>query len=239
MTNLLKGDFHLHTEYSVDCRSSLQDILLKAKKYGLDCLAVTDHDEIEGAIELERLSLLHGGPKIIIGEEVSSEEGHIIGLFIQEKIEPGLSVIETAGRIREQGGLVVAPHPFSRLAGKYALQSGLTDNPECFDIIEVANANNLLPSDDTKALKFAVEYNLPVNGGSDAHLADGIGRTHVELEKFNGPEEYLENLRTATIVSRKHPISYLVRATAEVMITLPDALSHSTKPNSAPRSSRL
>ena len=109
-TVTLKGDFHMHTSHSGDCDASPRDMVRGCRDVGLTCIAVTDHNTIRGALEVRELADF----TVIIGEEVKSSQGDIIGLFLEEEIPRGLSPAETVSRIKGQGGLVVVPHPGGR-----------------------------------------------------------------------------------------------------------------------------
>ncbi len=203
--NKIYGDFHLHTHYSFDTRTSLEQVIERAEKTGINCVAVTDHDTIEGALELRRIAPF----KVIIGEEISSSGGHILGLFLTKAIPPHLSVHETITRIHEQGGIAVAAHPFARIAGE-SLGQEFLDNIEHFDLVEVANSNNLFRSDDRKALFYAEKYGLGKISGSDSHLPCGIGSNVVEMDDFEGPKEFMKSLITARLYNSLHPPQYFL-----------------------------
>jgi len=204
-TTRVYGDFHLHTNYSFDTRTSLEQVIERATKAGINCVAVTDHDTIEGALELKQIAPF----KVIIGEEISSTGGHILGLFLKKAIPPHLSVHETIARIHEQGGVAVAAHPFARIAGA-SLGQEFIDNVKNFDLVEVANSNNFFRSDDRKALSYAENYGLGKISGSDSHLPCGIGSNIVEMDDFDGPEEFIRSLKTATLKNRLHPLQYFL-----------------------------
>ena len=107
---MLKADLHVHSEYSPDSESSLVDIIEHCTAKGINCIAITDHNEIAGAIELKNIAPF----TVIVGEEILSSSGEIIGLFLTEHIPAQLSAEETIRRIKDQGGLVLIPHPFDR-----------------------------------------------------------------------------------------------------------------------------
>lgn len=199
------GDFHLHTHYSFDTRTSLKEIIKKCEEKGINCVAVCDHDTIEGALELKRIAPF----KVIVGSEISSKDGHIIGLFLNKQIKHNQSAKDTIEQIHSQGGLAIAPHPFSSLAGA-SLQESFIKHAHLFDAVEVANSNNLLRLDDKKAFNFAKENNLLMIGGSDSHLPSGIGSNILEMDDFETPSEFLQSLKSAKIKNKLHPISYFL-----------------------------
>src|SRR5262249_51765782 len=109
---LIDADLHMHTSHSHDCATDPEALLDHCIAQGLGAVAATDHNEIGGALEAAAL----GKPiTVIVGEEVKTSQGEVIGLFLTEKIERGLTMAETIGQIQAQGGLVLMPHPFDRL----------------------------------------------------------------------------------------------------------------------------
>ncbi|HMV28934.1 MAG TPA: PHP domain-containing protein, partial [Anaerolineales bacterium] len=113
------ADLHLHTIYSYDGTATVPAVLRRAKEIGLNVIAITDHDEIAGALEGVKLAS-HYGVEVISGSEITTAEGDLLALNIREKIQPGLSLIETLLRVNEQGGVAVAAHP---MAGGMGMKS--------------------------------------------------------------------------------------------------------------------
>jgi len=203
---MIRGDYHIHSEYSFDCCSSLPDIINRCQQVGLNSIALTDHNTIEGALRLRDLAKF----QVIIGEEVSSMGGHIIGLFIEKHIPAGLSVKETVQAIKEQNGITIAPHPFSKIAGKDALGKDFLENISIFDCIEIRNSNNLYRPDDYKAEKIAKKYKLRAISGSDAHSLIGLGSNLIEMSSFEGPSDFLDSLEHSRLINRIHPSKYFI-----------------------------
>src|SRR5687767_13395971 len=108
----LRADFHSHSHYSRDSVINPRTFVETCERRGIDCIAVTDHNEIEGAFVIDKLARESGRLKVIVGEEVKTAEGEIIGLFLKEWVPRDLSPEETIRAIHEQGGLVVVPHPY-------------------------------------------------------------------------------------------------------------------------------
>ena len=184
---MFKADLHVHTCYSKDSVSSPEKIVQHCLDIGINCLAVTDHDTISGALELKRIAPF----TIIIGEEVLTSCGEIIGLFLTEEIPPHLSPEETVARIKAQGGLVCIPHPFDRFRPHSRLRrDSLEKIIADVDLIEVFNSRTLLRQDATRALQFAQSRGLPGTVGSDAHVVREIGRSFMELPEFNDAEQF-------------------------------------------------
>src|SRR5579883_263212 len=129
-------DLHLHTEYSPDCDTSLADIEAHCRERGLTGLCVTDHDTIEGALRLrDRAQSL----RVIIGEEVSTRDGDVIGWFLKEPVAPGMSALETMQAIHAQGGLVYVPHPFDKHRARREKGASLSALLPHIDALEIFN----------------------------------------------------------------------------------------------------
>ncbi len=196
---MIRADLHIHTCYSIDCFTSLEEIVERCLNIGIDCLAVADHNTIEGALKLSEMAPF----KVIVAEEVQTPAGEIMGLFLSERVPPGLSPQETISLIRSQGGLVAIPHPFGRsLFGK---DNTLTSAEilSQVDIIETFNSRTPFSSSIARARELAVEHGKPASAGSDAHTAQEIGRAYVEMADFDGPRDFLESLAGGTILGRK------------------------------------
>jgi predicted metal-dependent phosphoesterase TrpH len=200
-------DLHLHTEHSHDCAIPVPDLLDYAEHIGLGALAVTDHNVFGGAREAAELA--HDRALTVIpGEEVKTESGEVIGLFLQEEIPRGMSMADTVAAIREQAGVVYLPHPFDRL---HTIPDAPTLHrllPE-IDVFEVYNARLLFDGFNDEAVRFARKYNLVMGAGSDAHVLQGVGTGLVRMRAFETPEEFLISLASAEIVRRPKSLVYL------------------------------
>ena len=201
----------MHTDHSPDCATPVEVLLETAKERGLGAIAITDHNEISGALEAREIAERIGGIKVIVAEEVkTAHEGEVIGLFIEEKIERGLSLAETIAEIRRQGGLVYVPHPFDRLHSVPDYEH-LLKVVEEIDILEVFNPRVTLSAFNEEAVRFARKYWIVAGAGSDSHVAQGLGSVKIRLRDFDGPQEFLESMREADIV-RKHKNLVYVQA---------------------------
>jgi predicted metal-dependent phosphoesterase TrpH len=190
----LKTVIHVHTHYSPDSNLSPAELIAAAGREGIDCVAITDHDEIRGALEVQRA----GRVRVIVGQEVSTRDGHLIGLFLHERIPPGLSAEQTSERIRAQGGLVLAPHPFARLCS-HSLKRAAHRLVGRLDAVEVLNAQNPLAWEDARAARFARRHGLAAYVGADAHLRGRIGPAYQMMPHFEGPGGFLAALRSARL----------------------------------------
>src|SRR3954454_25045852 len=204
-------DLHMHTDHSPDCATPVEVLLETAKERGLGAIAITDHNEISGALAARALAEETGDVKVIVAEEVkTAEQGEVIGLFLEEKIPRGMTMAETIAAIRRQGGLVYVPHPFDRLHSVPDYEH-LLDMVEEIDILEVFNPRVALTAFNEEAERFAAKYRIVPGAGSDSHVAQGLGSVMIRVHDFEGPAEFLESMRDADIV-RKHKNLIYVQA---------------------------
>jgi predicted metal-dependent phosphoesterase TrpH/glycosyltransferase involved in cell wall biosynthesis len=201
---LIDVDLHMHTDHSYDCATPVEVLLAEARARGLGAVAVTDHNEISGALEARAKA---NGVKVIVGEEVKTkEQGEVIGLFIEEKIPRGMTLQETIAEIKRQGGIVYVPHPFDRMHSvpDYEHLLAVIDD---VDAIEVFNPRIAISEFNEEAVRFAAKYRIPAGAGSDAHVPQGLGSVRIRMRDFNGPDDFLESLRDADII--RNPASLL------------------------------
>ena len=201
---LIDVDLHMHTDHSYDCATPVEVLLAEARQRGLGAIAVTDHNEVSGALEARAKA---SGIKVIVGEEVkTAAQGEVIGLFIEERIPRGMTLEATIAEIRRQGGIVYVPHPFDRMHSvpDYAHLLAVLDE---IDAIEVFNPRVAISEFNEEAVRFAAKYRIPAGAGSDAHVPQGLGSVRIRMRDFSGPEEFLESLRDADIV--RNPASLL------------------------------
>jgi predicted metal-dependent phosphoesterase TrpH len=195
----IRMDLHTHTLYSHDSLLKLEHYVEACVRRGISCVAVTDHNEIDGAKRLQKMAPF----KVIVGEEIRTKDGEISGLFLKERIPPNLSAFETIRQIRRQGGLVYIPHPFAAGVFMRLKKNVLEAIVDEVDIIEGWNSRGLLRADDQRAQDFAVRHRLPFAAGSDAHSRFELGSAYVEMKDFKGKREMLRNLRQGILVGRK------------------------------------
>jgi predicted metal-dependent phosphoesterase TrpH len=188
---LLRVDLHLHSIFSHDGRTSLPALIERSRECGLDRIALTDHNTVEGALELARMA-----PELtIVGEEAKTREGEVIGLFITGRLAPYLAPEEVMDLIHEMGGLTYLPHPLDRhrahfrpervveLAGRIDIVE--TYNPWCDAAANAAAAG------------LAADLGKVAATGSDAHGALELGRSWMEIDDYADPADFLEKLRSA------------------------------------------
>jgi glycosyltransferase involved in cell wall biosynthesis len=205
---LIDVDLHMHTDHSDDCATPVEVLLASAREQGLGAIAVTDHNEISGALEAREKAAEYG-VKVIVAEEVkTASQGEVIGLFLRERIPRGLTLAETVAEIRRQGGLVYVPHPFDRMHAvpDYEHLLGIVQE---VDAIEVYNPRVAIGSFNEEAARFAAKYRIPAGAGSDAHVAQGLGSVRVRMRDFDSPPEFLEALRDAQILTKPSSLLYV------------------------------
>jgi predicted metal-dependent phosphoesterase TrpH len=204
-------DLHCHSAASFDSLARPADIVRVAAERGLTHLAITDHERLEGALEARR----HAPPglTVIIGEEISSVDGDILGLYLERAVPPGMSAAATIEAIHEQGGLAGLPHPFDSFRN-----SGLTGEREAalaelagrLDFVEAYNARVAFGDANERAADFAMRHGLPGVASSDAHSLLEVG---VACTIVTGPLQTPDQLRAALAQVTLMPghASYLVR----------------------------
>jgi predicted metal-dependent phosphoesterase TrpH len=214
---LIDVDLHMHTDHSGDCATPVEVLLDTAREQGLGAIAVTDHNEISGALEARAQAArigahppgAHPPVKVIVGEEVkTADQGEVIGLFLEEKIPRGLSLEETVAEIRRQGGLVYVPHPFDRMHSVPDYENLLKILDEV-DALEVFNPRVAIPAFNEEADRFAAKYRITAAAGSDSHVAQGLGSVRNRMRDFDGPAEFMQSLRDAEIVTRPTSLLYV------------------------------
>jgi len=175
-----RADLHMHTSFSDGWPSpgALVDHVAQAGE--LDVIAVTDHDTIEGALRAAELAAARpDAPAVIVGEEVSSRHGHILGLFLERRVRPGLSAAATVAAIHDQGGIAIAAHPFWRTErqgrGRRVHGVGWWAADIEFDAIEVENATPGFYLFNQMARRLCEAAGRAEVGNSDAHIVDAIG----------------------------------------------------------------
>jgi hypothetical protein len=189
----MRCDFHIHTSYSYDGLSLPKEIVKAAILRQIDCICITDHNEIKGAVEA--LHFAFDKPILIIpGIEIKSKEGDILGINIKEKIENNLSARETIKKIQELGGMVIIPHPFGFLC---SFKGNLEELVNEFDDagVEALNAS-LFGAGNALAQNFTQKLNLAFTAGSDAHIADFVGKVYLEIPRDNlSAKEVVEEIK--------------------------------------------
>lgn len=191
----LRIDMHTHCEASPDSLTPVRVQAARIKEVGLDVVFATDHDTIDGALRLRELA---DGYRLIVGEEITSADGDLVGLFLERAVPRGLPGEETIARIHDQDGLVCIPHPFSRNRNHRITRGALERLWPLVDCVETFNAREAFTADNARAAAFAAEHDIPAAAGSDAHTPWELGRAYLEMDAFEDARGFIAALRGAT-----------------------------------------
>ena len=190
---MVRVDLHVHSRASWDGSAAPSQVALRCRSLGLGPVFLTDHDTIAGAQELK-----DSGVVVVVGQEVTTAEGELIGLFLERPLQAHLAPDDAVRRIKDQGGLVYLQHPYDSHRRRLS-EDAVERLAGHIDIVEVFNGRS------PEAVNRRAEDLCDILGaapgaGSDAHTLDEIGRVYVELEAFSGPQDFLAKLRAARIV---------------------------------------
>jgi predicted metal-dependent phosphoesterase TrpH len=193
----VRVDLHTHTMWSGDSTTTPDEFAAAVAASGLDVVCITDHNAVAGAVELrDQLDC-----RVIVGEELRTAAGELIGLFLAERIPAGIGHVDAARAIRDQGGVVYIPHPFDPMRRNLS-ETALYELAEAdlIDAVEVLNAKTSLVSLNRRAVEFATEFGIVGGAGSDGHVPDALGAAFVEMPDFDGPMEFLAALAGGRVV---------------------------------------
>lgn len=206
----IRADLHNHSYYSPDSILSPVKMLQRAREQRLDVIAVTDHNTTRGGIAVRDLAAKRDPDiRVIVGEEVRTTNGEILGLFLTEDVQRDLSASETIDRIHAQGGLAGAPHPYDPF--RTSLGDHLFAVRDKIDFIEALNARMIRSGHNDNARQFATQHNIPMSAASDAHSPREVGRCFVEMPNYETPQQFLESLRAGRLVGHlSSPLIHLV-----------------------------
>jgi predicted metal-dependent phosphoesterase TrpH len=193
---MVRVDLHVHTSASFDCQVEPWRVLRRCERLGLRPVFVTDHDTIAGAEDL----MARRPRAVVTGQEILTEEGQLVGLFLLEAVPPNLPLAEAILRVKRQGGLVYLAHPYDRRRWSLG-EAAIERVAGQIDVVEVFNARTR-DEENRRAEDLCAILGAAPGAGSDAHALDQIGSVYVEMDDFSGPRDFLVKLRTATIVRR-------------------------------------
>lgn len=187
----LKVDIHIHSRFSRDGLEDIEKIIIKAKSVGLDAIAITDHNTVEGLEEAARLSRKHG-LIVIPGEEIKTMQGDILSLGTRRHIPKGLDAGETIRLIHRNRGIAIAVHPYSSKLFHHFSIGKLSEKLD-IDAIEVINSRTLIGN--RMALETALKYSIPKVSGSDAHMISEIGNAYTAVEAKRNVKSILNAIK--------------------------------------------
>ena len=190
---LIKVDLHVHSSASFDCAVEAKEVAARCRKLSLSPVFLTDHDTIEGAVNLQA-----AGANVVVGEEAMTADGELIGLFLIEAIPPGLPSKEAVRRIKAQGGSVYLEHPYDSRR-RHLTEEAIENLADAIDIVEVWNGR----SDsgiNRRAMQLCEMLGAAPGAGSDANRIRDIGSVCVRMEDFDGAQDFLAKLQRGKIV---------------------------------------
>jgi predicted metal-dependent phosphoesterase TrpH len=192
---MLRVEFHSHTIYSKDSLTTPEKLLLTCQKKGIHKIVVTDHNSTRGALEAKKLD----PERVIVGEEIMTQEGELLAFYVKEEIPKGLSPMEAIATLRDQGAFISVSHPFDIMRKGHWNESMLLDILPHIDAIEIFNARCYRASFNQHAQDFAQKNNIPGTAGSDAHALFEIGRASMILPDFHDTQSLKSALQDARI----------------------------------------
>ncbi|MFC1787446.1 PHP domain-containing protein [Halobacteriota archaeon] len=207
---VLKFDLHVHSCHSHDGYDSVDKILVRAKEIGLDGIAITDHDTIQGGLVGVQIAKKLDIDLIVIpGEEISTTKGHLIVLGVTDEIPPGMSPEITINMAKDLGGTVIVPHPF------HPFRHELGYVPEDIDAVETYNSRFIIGYSNRKARKLSLSRNLPMVAGSDAHIADMVGCAITKIDSAPSVNKILQAIKAGDtqIEGKRTPLRLFAKQT--------------------------
>lgn len=190
---MLRVEFHCHTIYSRDSLASPEGLLATCRRKGIDRVVVTDHNTIAGAQHCQQID----PQRVIIGEEILTQEGELLAAYVQEHVPEGLEPLEAIQRLRSQGAFISVSHPFDTMRKGHWPLPVLLEIAPLVDAIETFNARCYLPIFNTQARHFAEKNGLLGTVGSDAHALFELGRATMRLPDFHDAASLKANLPQA------------------------------------------
>lgn len=199
---MIRIDLHTHSEASPDGGITPEQYAKLLESETLDVIAITDHDRIDFALGMQKAL---GSEYIIVGQEITTSDGEIIGLYLSSKIEPGMSADETVDAVHAQNGLVYIPHPFEKV--RKGLQAETLQNiMHKVDIIETINGRALTKKHNAQSYTWATKHQVVACASSDAHGVKGIGKTYTMIQNRPTRNTLLSELQNATLAHSRPPL---------------------------------
>jgi predicted metal-dependent phosphoesterase TrpH len=202
---MLKVDLHTHSTASPDGGITQEQYLDMLENGSLDYVAITDHNSISFAQDLQKIV----SDKVIVGEEIMTTEGEIIGLFLEKRIKPNMSLQKTIAAIKEQGAIVYLPHPFETVR-KGITKESLEDLAKEIDIVEVYNGRAVFQNKGPEATVWARLHQKPVAAASDAHGQKGVGSAYITIKETPTAANLVKQVQTAHLTTKRPPLHTLL-----------------------------
>ncbi len=199
--NLVRVELHAHTAFSKDCLVAPKELVQACIKKGIHRIAITDHNEIEGAF----VAKAYDPGRVIVSEEIETTRGELIGYFMTEWVPPHLEPMDAIERLRAQGAVISVPHPFDTVRGQHWTEAELLEIVPHIHAIETFNARCLSHKPNRLAADFARRHGLLETVGSDAHSRWEVGRAALEMPVFNDARGFLEALKDAQAHTQLSP----------------------------------
>lgn len=178
-------DLHTHTVFSRDCLTPTAALIAQARAVGLDKIAVTEHNNLAGALAAQELD----PDLVIVGQEIMTTQGEIIAYYVQEEVPRGLTPEAAIARLREQGAVISIPHPLDTVRGSAMRLANVMAILHLVDALEVRNARCVRPADNVAAAELAAAHGKLITAGSDAHTTYEVGRCYVDMPPFEDNAE--------------------------------------------------
>lgn len=194
----LRVELHLHTIGSHDSLMKPQKILGCCDRLGIDRIAVTDHDVLSVALEMTAMA----PERVIVGEEIQTSQGEIIGYFLKELVPGGLEPMETIKRLRDQGAVISIPHPFDGLRTPHFTKDQIEKIAPYVDALEIFNARCITSAPNAQAKAFAGSHGLLETVGSDAHSYIELGKANLLMQDFSDADTFLIGLKSAQKITK-------------------------------------
>jgi hypothetical protein len=199
MTNKINIDLHCHTSFSSDSIINLGALIEECDRKGIAKIAITDHNNIDGALE----AASRWPERIIPGVEIMTNQGELLGYYVSKHIPSGLSPLETISALKAQNAIISVSHPFDRLRNGGWKTSFLIEILPWLDAIEGFNAHCFSDRPNIQAITFCQEHHISITAGSDAHYLFEIGLAGLTLDEFDTPQEFKLSLKTAQFFGRR------------------------------------
>lgn len=195
MDTLIRAEFHAHTCYSHDSLVKIENLLNNCDRKGLDRVAITDHNEIKGAFAAKE----RDPERVIVGEEIQTTQGEVLGYFMKAHVPGGLTPMQTVEALKAQDAFISIAHPFDLHRGTTWSESSLAEILPYIDAIEIFNARCISNKANLQAEAYARKYHLAGMVGSDAHSLYELGRACLLLPAFDDAD----SLRKALLSARR------------------------------------